>query len=368
MACVVAWQNSDRVSVWQIGMVAGGRPLAETASRWAFPIPQPFGLVWAPNRMDHHRRSGGRASGAGASTSPDQAAALAPCWSPGQQADTSARASPAACTRGRFLERRYRREHRRRRCRELIEAGPICADGYHWYFARNEECSRLDGGRRRRRLLAALPHRLRKQPANPLVSHHDRDRRRQSIAKRSQRQRQCRHRRNRHRLAGRPIHHHRPTGMRSKRRKMVSDTAWIISGLDRRWRRRRILYRASLIRSRSRGSIQVALIRRILPYDQSRPIIRRLVFNIFLQQAAHFEIRAPIEMTRCCHRLSPSTTLFTYSRWRHAPFVSRETGDQTASDYAAPIHLFDDALARVRISCEPTPRLRKSGCTLISPP
>ncbi len=129
----VAWQTADRLNSWQKN--AGSQTLLAAASRWAFPIPQPFGLVWAPSEWV---TTGGQSSQAAPALPPGQpGCALAPLLSAGQQAmlrpgleirvRSQASASAAAVgsiTGGDLLN---------------IEAGPICADGYHWYFARKDE-------------------------------------------------------------------------------------------------------------------------------------------------------------------------------------------------------------------------------------
>lgn len=132
----VAWQDSDRVSAWQIGSGTGGRPLADTASRWAFPIPQPFGLVWAPTEWI----TTGALEGAQAAPALPPAAPscpLAPLLLAGQHAilgpGVSSRIRAGASLNADIVGIMDAGDV------ALIEAGPICADGYHWYFARNEE-------------------------------------------------------------------------------------------------------------------------------------------------------------------------------------------------------------------------------------
>ncbi len=130
-----AWQDSSRVSVWQIGSGAGGRPLADTASRWSFPIPQPFGLVWAPTEWI----TTGALEGAQAAPALPPAASpcpLAPLLAAGQQAivspGISSRVRASASLNADIVGIMDAGDV------ALIEAGPICADGYQWYFARNE--------------------------------------------------------------------------------------------------------------------------------------------------------------------------------------------------------------------------------------
>lgn len=131
----MAWQNADRVSAWQIGMGDDNFTLAVKASRWAFPIPQPFGLVWAPTEWVTTGASEA-AQAAPAIPPPAPSCALAPQLSPGQQAilgpalssRVRAEASISASVVGGLDAGDV----------VNIEAGPICADGYNWYFARND--------------------------------------------------------------------------------------------------------------------------------------------------------------------------------------------------------------------------------------
>ena len=140
----LAWQNADRVSVWQFGS-GNSSPLAETASRWAFPIPQPFGLVWAPTEwVTTGALETAQASPALPPATPG--CALPPLLIAGQQAILSpglasrvrAGASLSADIVGRIDAGAV----------VNIEAGPICADGYNWYFARNNEIAgwTVEGG------------------------------------------------------------------------------------------------------------------------------------------------------------------------------------------------------------------------------
>lgn len=130
----MAWQNSDRVATWQISLEGGNRPVVEVASRWAFPIPQPFGLVWAPTKW----LTTGLLEGAQAAPALPPAPAscsLAPLLSLGQQAVGSpgipSRVRAAASTSADIVGQIEAGDV------VNIEAGPICADGYNWYFARN---------------------------------------------------------------------------------------------------------------------------------------------------------------------------------------------------------------------------------------
>lgn len=132
----VAWQDSERVSAWQIGAGNSARTLSETSSRWAFPIPQPFGLVWAPTEWI----TTGALEGAQAAPALPPAAPscpLAPLLVAGQQAilgpGISSRIRAGASLNANIVGTLDAGDV------ALIEAGPICADGYHWYFARSEE-------------------------------------------------------------------------------------------------------------------------------------------------------------------------------------------------------------------------------------
>lgn len=130
----MAWQNADRVATWQFGAEGGNRPVAESASRWAFPIPQPFGLVWTPTEWV----TTGLLEGAQAAPALPPAPAscnLAPLLSLGQQAVGSpglpSRVRAGASTSADIVGQIEAGDV------VNIEAGPICADGYNWYFARN---------------------------------------------------------------------------------------------------------------------------------------------------------------------------------------------------------------------------------------
>lgn len=132
----LAWQNADRVSAWQFGQGDSGSPLVEASSRWAFPIPQPFGLVWAPTEwvttgaLDSAQASPALQPAApGCPLSPLLSAGQQAILSPGLASRVRAGASLSAATVGVIEESAVL----------SIEAGPICADGYNWYFARNDE-------------------------------------------------------------------------------------------------------------------------------------------------------------------------------------------------------------------------------------
>ena len=132
----VAWQNADRVSAWHIGIADGSRPVAEAASRWAFPLPQPFGLVWAPSEWV---TTGALETAQAAPSHPaaPSSCALPPLLIAGQQAILS----PDLASRVRAGASLYADIVGSIDAGEVvsIEAGPICADGYNWYFARNDD-------------------------------------------------------------------------------------------------------------------------------------------------------------------------------------------------------------------------------------
>ena len=132
----MAWQNADRISTWHIGIGDSSRPLVEGARSWAFPIPQPFGLVWAPTEWV---TAGALETALAAPALPpaSPSCVLPPLLIAGQQAILSpglasrvrAGASLSADIVGRIDAGAV----------VNVEAGPICADGYNWYFARNDE-------------------------------------------------------------------------------------------------------------------------------------------------------------------------------------------------------------------------------------
>lgn len=131
----IAWQNSDRVATWQIGLENSNRPLAESASRWAFPIPQPFGLVWSPTKwVTTGLLETAQAAPAIQPIAPS--CSLPPLLSIGQQAivspGLSSRVRAGASLSGDIVGSIEAGDV------VNIEAGPICVDGYNWYFARNQ--------------------------------------------------------------------------------------------------------------------------------------------------------------------------------------------------------------------------------------
>ena len=131
----MAWQNAEGVYSWHIG-IDGSRLLFSAVSSWSFPIPQPFGLVWAPTRWV----TTGTLQGAQAApVAPPVSAScsLPPLLSPGQSAIVSPgsanRVRGAASVNADIVGAIQEGEV------VSIEAGPICADGYNWYFARGSD-------------------------------------------------------------------------------------------------------------------------------------------------------------------------------------------------------------------------------------
>ncbi len=126
----IAWPDAQGIDSWQIG---GGRQLFEASSSWAFPIPQPFGVVWAPTKWV---TTGSLDSAQAAPALPPVASQcpLPPLLSAGQQAiiapGLSNRVRNAASLAADIIGALQPGDI------VTIEAGPVCADGYHWYFAR----------------------------------------------------------------------------------------------------------------------------------------------------------------------------------------------------------------------------------------
>lgn len=131
----MAWQDSERVSIWRLGSAEGSQSLAEIASRWEFPLPQPFGLVWAPSEWVTSD-SPERAQMAPALAPRAAGCDLAPLLRPGQQATVS----PGLANRLRSSASLQSEVVGAIEAGDVvtIDAGPVCADGYHWYYVRNE--------------------------------------------------------------------------------------------------------------------------------------------------------------------------------------------------------------------------------------
>ncbi|MCY3781423.1 MAG: hypothetical protein OXG78_14010 [Chloroflexi bacterium] len=129
----MAWHNGDHISSWNIGLAEGNRALASDAShRRAFPIPQPVSVVWAPTEWI----TTGAVAGAPVSQI-SAACALTPLLSAGDEAivspDVTLRIRSDASTTGSELARAESGSVL------TIQAGPICADGYHWYAVHDDE-------------------------------------------------------------------------------------------------------------------------------------------------------------------------------------------------------------------------------------
>ena len=123
----MAWHNGDRISSWNIGLAEGNRALASDAShRRSFPIPEPVSVVWAPTEWIT------TGAVAGAPVGPlSVECAMTPRLSAGNQAivspDVTLRIRSDASTSGAELGQAEPGSVL------SIQAGPICADGYHWY-------------------------------------------------------------------------------------------------------------------------------------------------------------------------------------------------------------------------------------------
>ena len=128
----MAWHNGDHISSWSISLAEGNRALASDAShRRSFPIPEPVSVVWAPTEWI--------TTGAvvGAPVGPLSVnCALTPRLSAGNQAivspDVTLRIRSDASTSGAELGQAEAGAVL------TVEAGPICADGYHWYAVHND--------------------------------------------------------------------------------------------------------------------------------------------------------------------------------------------------------------------------------------
>ena len=133
----MAWRDGDSVMIWHRGLEeSASAGLSDAGINWAFPIPQPFGLVWAPTEWITTGES--ISAQAAPAIEPMPATCdLAPLLSAGQQAIVSpglaSRVRSAATLAGRTLGRINPGEV------VSIEAGPICADGYNWFAIQNDE-------------------------------------------------------------------------------------------------------------------------------------------------------------------------------------------------------------------------------------
>ena len=127
----MAWHNGDHISSWNIGLAEGNQALASDAShRRSFPVPEPVSVVWAPTEWITTGAVAGAPVG-----SLSVACALTPRLSAGNEAivspDVMLRIRDEASTSGVELAQAAAGAVL------TIEAGPICADGYHWYAVRD---------------------------------------------------------------------------------------------------------------------------------------------------------------------------------------------------------------------------------------
>ena len=131
----MAWRDDDRISTWRLSTAASNRALVSDASaRRTFPIPQPVSVVWAPTEWVTTSAviPGGAAQRAQGS---DASCALPPLLSVGLQAVVS----PGLANRVRNGASLSADAIGRIQAGEVVtvEAGPVCADAYHWYYIRN---------------------------------------------------------------------------------------------------------------------------------------------------------------------------------------------------------------------------------------
>ena len=131
----MAWRNGDRISTWHIGIAESDRDTTDGGgSGWVFPIPQLFGLVWAPTEWI----TTGTAPAVQAApvARPAPSTCDLPLLVSGQQAIVS----PGFANRVRDGASLNAETVGNIQPGEVvtIDAGPICADGYNWYSVRNE--------------------------------------------------------------------------------------------------------------------------------------------------------------------------------------------------------------------------------------
>ncbi len=126
----IAWHNGDRISTWQPGIGESNRPPV-SATGVAFPIPEPSSVVWAPTEWV----TTGAVLAPAAAPAATGACSLPPLLRAGQQAVVS----PGLANRLRAAPSISAEQVGRIEAGERvqIEAGPVCADGYHWYQVRN---------------------------------------------------------------------------------------------------------------------------------------------------------------------------------------------------------------------------------------
>ena len=131
----MAWQGGDRISIWYPGIATQER--SQSIAHKAFPIPDPISVVWAPTEWI----TSGRDAGFTVVTPQDPAGicALSPQLRVGGQAIVSgglanrvrSDASLSAVIVGRISGGTV----------VEVRAGPICADGYHWYQVQSANIS-----------------------------------------------------------------------------------------------------------------------------------------------------------------------------------------------------------------------------------
>lgn len=127
----MVWHNGDRISTWHIGISDINRGQASDAgSGQAFPIPQPASAVWAPTEWVT----------TGVTVVDGQAAASASCGLPPRlNIGMRAMVSPGLANRVRSGATLSAGRIGAIQAGEVVsvEAGPVCADGYNWYYVRN---------------------------------------------------------------------------------------------------------------------------------------------------------------------------------------------------------------------------------------
>lgn len=123
----VAWHNGDHIGGWQMGSADGDPVTASDPShRRAFPIPEPVSVVWAPTEWITTGAVVGEVAG-----SYSVNCATRPLLSAGQTAivseDITLKIRSEAKVSGDELGKVESGAVL------SVAAGPICADGYHWY-------------------------------------------------------------------------------------------------------------------------------------------------------------------------------------------------------------------------------------------
>ena len=127
----MVWHNGDRISTWHVGISDIHRGQASAASSGhAFPIPQPVSAVWAPTEWVT----------TGVTLAEGQAATSAACGLPPRlNLSMQAIVSPGLANRVRSGATLSAERIGSIGAGEVVtvEAGPVCADGYNWYYVRN---------------------------------------------------------------------------------------------------------------------------------------------------------------------------------------------------------------------------------------